>query len=70
MKCLITDKELKGLKHLQEKLEEGQISQEQAALSLKYILEDIEAKELTILNEFSGNDGTKTVMTASYEAGV
>lgn len=67
MKCLITDKTLKSLKTLQENLEEGLITKKSAALSLKYAIEDIEAKELTVLNEFSGNDGTKTVMTASYE---
>lgn len=67
MKCLITDKELKGLKHLQESLEEGQITKEHAAMSLKYILEDIEAMELTVLDEFSGNDGKARVMTATYE---
>ena len=67
MKCLITDKELETLKTLQDNLEEGLITKKTAALSLKYAIEDIEAKELTILNEFSGNDGTKTVMTASYE---
>lgn len=70
MRCLITDKTLKSLKTLQENLEEGLVSKKSAALTLKYAIEDIEAKELTILNEFSGNDGTKTVMTASYEAGV
>lgn len=70
MKCLITDKELETLKTLQDNLEEGLITKKTAALSLKYAIEDIEAKELTVLNEFSGNDGTKTVMTASYEAGV
>lgn len=67
MKCLITDKELETLKTLQDNLEEGLITKKTAALSLKYAIEDIEAKELIILNEFSGNDGTKTVMTASYE---
>ena len=67
MKCLITDKTLESLKTLQENLEEGLVSKKSAALTLKYAIEDIEAKELTILNEFSGNDGTRTVMTASYE---
>lgn len=67
MKCLITDKELETLKTLQDNLREGLVSKKQAALTLKYAIEDIEAKELTVLNEFSGNDGTKTVMTASYE---
>lgn len=67
MKCLITDKELDTLKTLQDNLEEGLITKKTAALSLKYAIEDIEAKELTVLNEFSGTDGTKTVMTASYE---
>lgn len=70
MKCLITDKELDALKTLQDNLREGLVSKKQAALTLKYAIEDIEAKELTILDEFSGNDGTKTIMTASYEAGV
>lgn len=65
MKCLITDKELKGLEHLQESLEEGQITKEHAAMSLKYILEDIEALELTVLDEFS-RDGAR-VMTATYK---
>lgn len=67
MKCLITDKTLKSLKTLQENLEEGLITKKSAALTLKYAIEDIEAMELTVLDEFSGNDGTKTVMTASYE---
>lgn len=70
MKCLITDRELTALKTLQENLEEGLVSKKQAALTLKYAIEDIEARELTIMNEFSGNDGAKTVITASYEAGV
>ncbi len=67
MKCLITDKTLKSLKTLQENLEEGLVSKKSAALSLKYAIEDIEAMELTVLNEFS-RDGRKTsVMTATYE---
>lgn len=65
MKCLITDKELETLKTLQDNLREGLVSKKQAALTLKYAIEDIEAKELTILDEFSG-DGAR-VMTASYE---
>ncbi|OUO92592.1 hypothetical protein [Cloacibacillus sp. An23] len=64
------DSALHERKLMQESLEEGQISKEHAAMALKYILEDIEARELTIMNEFSGNDGAKTVITASYEAGV
>lgn len=67
MKCLITDKTLKSLKTLQENLEEGLVSKKSAALTLKYAIEDIEAKELTILDEFSGNDGKARVMTATYE---
>ena len=67
MKCLITDKTLKSLKTLQENLEEGLVTQKQAALTLKYAIEDIEAMELTVLNEFSGNDGKACVMTATYE---
>lgn len=59
MKYLITDKELKGLKTLQENLEEGLVFKKQAALTLKYAIEDIEAMELNVLDEFSGNDGTK-----------
>lgn len=46
MKCLITDKELETLKTLQENLEEGLITKKTAALSLKYAIEDIEAKEI------------------------
>lgn len=69
MRCLITDKTLKSLKTLQDNLEEGLVSKKTAALSLKYAIEDIEAKELTILDEFSGNDGKARVMTATYEAG-
>ena len=67
MKCLITDKTLKSLKTLQENLEEGLISKKSAALTLKYAIEDIEALELTVLDEFSGNDGKTRVMTATYE---
>lgn len=67
MKCLITDKTLESLKTLQENLEEGLITKKSAALTLKYAIEDIEAKELTILDEFSGNDGKARVMTATYE---
>lgn len=69
MKCLITDKELETLKTLQDNLKEGLVSKKQAALTLKYAIEDIEAKELTVLDEFSGNDGKARVMTATYEAG-
>lgn len=69
MKCLITDKELDALKTLQDNLREGLVSKKQAALTLKYAIEDIEAKELTVLDEFSGNDGKARVMTATYEAG-
>lgn len=69
MKCLITDKELETLKTLQDNLREGLVSKKQAALTLKYAIEDIEAKELTVLDEFSGNDGKARVMTATYEAG-
>ncbi len=46
MKCLITDKTLKVLKTLQENLEERLVSKKQAALTLKYAIEDIEAQEL------------------------
>ncbi len=67
MKCLITDKTLKVLKTLQENLEKGLVSKKQAALTLKYAIEDIEAMELTVLDEFSGNDGKARVMTATYE---
>ena len=67
MKCLITDKTLKSLKTLQENLEEGLVSKKSAALTLKYAIEDIEAMELTVLDEFSGNDGNARVMTATYE---
>ena len=67
MKCLITDKTLKSLKTLQENLEEGLVSKKSAALSLKYAIEDIEAMELTVLDEFCGNDGKARVMTATYE---
>ena len=67
MKCLITDKELETLKTLQDNLEEGLITKKTAALSLKYAIEDIEAMELTVLDEFSGNDGKARVMTATYE---
>lgn len=69
MKCLVTDKELDALKTLQDNLREGLVSKKQAALTLKYAIEDIEAKELTVLDEFSGNDGKARVMTATYEAG-
>ena len=67
MKCLITDRELETLKTLQENLEEGLVSKKSAALTLKYAIEDIEALELTVLDEFSGNDGKARVMTATYE---
>ena len=69
MKCLITDRELETLKTLQNNLEEGLITKKSAALTLKYAIEDIEALELTVLDEFSGNDGKARVMTATYEAG-
>ena len=45
----------------------GLVSKKTAALSLKYAIEDIEAMELTVLDEFSGNDGKARVMTATYE---
>lgn len=47
MKCLITDKELKTLKKLQEDVEDGLISNKQAALALKYAIEDMEALEVS-----------------------
>ena len=65
MKCLITDQTLESLKTLQENLEEALITKKSAALALKYAIEDIEAMELTVLDEFS-RDGAR-VMTASYE---
>lgn len=68
MKCLITDKTLKSLKTLQENLEEGLVSKKSAALSLKYAIEDIEAMELTVLNEFS-RDGARVMTVSYYEAG-
>ena len=46
MKCLITDRELDTLKTLQDNLREGLVSKKQAALTLKYAIEDIEAKEI------------------------
>lgn len=72
MKCLITDKELKGLKHLQENLEEGQITREHAAMSLKYVIEDIEALELDVKYESpvvtpDGTNEEQRVIVASYE---
>lgn len=66
-KYLITEKTLKEIISIQEGLEDYNLSQVNAARELKYAIEDIEAKELTVLDEFSGNDGAKTVMTASYE---
>lgn len=51
MKCLITDKTLEVLKTLQENLEERLVSKKQAALTLKYAIEDIEAQELDICYE-------------------
>ena len=74
MKCLITDQELKGLRHLQESLEEGQITKEHAAMTLKYIIEDIEAKEFTVLHdELSKTNGPNNnvhIFVATYETGV
>lgn len=67
MKCLITDKTLESLKTLQDNLEEGLVTKKSAALSLKYAIEDIEALELTVMDEFSCNDGKVRVITASYE---
>ena len=67
MKYLVTDKILELLKTLQDNLAEGLVSKKQAALSLKYAIEDIEALELTMMDEFSCNDGQTRVMTASYE---
>lgn len=52
MKCLVTDRELTALKTLQKNLEEGLVSKKRAALSLKYAIEDIEAKELELTDEF------------------
>lgn len=71
MKCLITDKELNTLKALQDNLEEGLVSKKQAALALKYAIEDIEAKEFIERHEAEiwNGDGTvkKALVTGIYE---
>ena len=66
-KYLITEKTLKEIISIQEGLEDYNLSQVDAARELKYAIEDIEAMELTVLDEFSGNDGKARVMTATYE---
>lgn len=65
MKYLISDKTLKEIKSIQEGLEDYNLSQAKAAIALKYAIEDIEALELTVMDEFS-RDGAR-VMTATYE---
>ena len=67
MKYLISDKMLKEIKSIQEGLEDYNLRQAEAARALKYAIEDIETLELTVMDEFSCNDGKTRVMTASYE---
>lgn len=72
MKCLITDKILESLKTLQDNLEEGLVSKKQAALTLKYAIEDIEAGELDVKYESpvvtqDGTNEEQRVIVAAYE---
>ena len=67
-KYLITEKTLKEIISIQEGLEDYNLSQVNAARELKYAIEDIEAKELTVLDEFS-RDGARVMTVSYYEAG-
>lgn len=74
MKYLVTDKNLKALKDLQEILEDGLVSEKHAALSLKYAIEDIEAMALDVKCESpmitpEGASETLRVIVAAYEVG-
>lgn len=69
MKCLITDKTLESLKTLRRNLEDGLVSKKQAAFTLKYAIEDIEALGLDVKEDFPVAENEELrVIVAVYRA--